>query len=103
MPYDVIVSPSALDDMLSILRYVAYSIAAPDTAQRLLDDIEAAIRSLRDSPKKYALVLDERLAALGYRKLRVKNYYVFYVVSDARKTVEVDRVLYARRDWQRIL
>jgi plasmid stabilization system protein ParE len=103
MPYEVIVSPSALDDMLGILRYVGDNLAAPETAHRLLDDIETAIRSLCDAPKKYAFVLDERLAALGYRKLRVKNYYVFYVVNDTQKTVEVDRVLYVRRDWQRIL
>jgi plasmid stabilization system protein ParE len=48
-------------------------------------------------------VSDERLAALGYRRLLVENYIAFYIVNDTLKTIEVDRVLYARRDWRHLL
>jgi plasmid stabilization system protein ParE len=103
MTYEVLVSPSALDDMRGILRYIAENLSAPESALKILDSIETAIRSLSESPKIYAVVSDERLSALGYRKLCVENYLVFFIINDSQKTVEVDRVLYTRRDWQQIL
>ncbi|MCL1874689.1 MAG: type II toxin-antitoxin system RelE/ParE family toxin [Synergistaceae bacterium] len=99
MNYKVIIAPSALEDLRDILRYVAQELASPETAVKTLDAIECAIFSLSDMPKIHALVSDDRLFALGYRKLNIKNYIVFFIVNDAYKTVEVDRVLYARRDW----
>ena len=103
MNYKVIIAPSALDDLRNILSYIAQDLASPETAVKILNTIERAIYSLSDMPKIHALVLDDRLSALGYRKLNVKNYIVFFMVNDALKTVEIDRVLYARRDWQHIL
>ena len=103
MNYKVIIAPSAINDLRDILRYIAQILASPETAVKMLDTIECAIYSLSDMPKIHALVSDDRLSALGYRKLNIKNYIVFFIVNDAFKTVEVDRVLYNRRDWQHIL
>ena len=41
------------------------------------------------------------LAAKGYRHLIVENYLVFYVV--ARDTVQIRRILYAKRNYRSIL
>ena len=38
-----------------------------------------------------------------YRNLPVKNYLVFYTVDEEQKTVEIYRVLYAKRDWKNII
>ncbi|WP_083809940.1 type II toxin-antitoxin system RelE/ParE family toxin [Mahella australiensis] len=46
---------------------------------------------------------DERLASLGYRKLIVKNYVVFFTIDEKSKVVDIARILYARRDWLRVL
>lgn len=40
---------------------------------------------------------------LGYRKLIVKNYIVFFTIDEPNKVVDVERILYGRRDWLRIL
>jgi plasmid stabilization system protein ParE len=40
---------------------------------------------------------------MGYRKLIVKNYIAFFTVDEKAKTIDVERILYARRDWLRIL
>ena len=41
------------------------------------------------------------LAAKGYRYLIVENYLVFYTISG--QTVQIQRILYGRRNYQNIL
>jgi plasmid stabilization system protein ParE len=48
-------------------------------------------------------VRDERLAVMGFRILLIKNYIAFYTIDEPNKIVNVERILYGRRDWQRIL
>ena len=38
-----------------------------------------------------------------YRKLRVRNYLVFYWVDEERKLVTVARMIYARRNYEGLL
>jgi plasmid stabilization system protein ParE len=45
----------------------------------------------------------ERLASMGYRKLQVKNYIAFFTINEKDGVVDVERILYTRRDWLRIL
>ena len=40
---------------------------------------------------------------MGYRKLVVKNYVVFYLIDEKNKVVEIGRILYGRRDWLSLL
>ena len=35
---------------------------------------------------------------LGFRKIRVKNYYVYFGVDENRKEVQIFAVIYVRRD-----
>jgi plasmid stabilization system protein ParE len=69
----------------------------------MMDAIEEAVLGLVDIPQKYPLVTDERLASLGYQKLVVKNHIVFFTIDEKSKVVDVERILYVRRDWLRIL
>jgi len=40
---------------------------------------------------------------LGYRLIKVKNYMIFYIISDDDKHIKVIRFLYAKRNWMNIL
>jgi hypothetical protein len=44
------------------------------------------------------LIDNERLAALGYRRLLVKNYLVFFVIDEEAQTVSIERIIYNRRN-----
>lgn len=35
---------------------------------------------------------------MGFRRIRVKNYYVYFWVNDDAKEVNIIAVIYARRD-----
>ena len=101
--YSVEGSEPAENDLRDIVRYISSQLDAPMTALKMMDIIEAAVNSLEDMPQRCPLVADKRLAAMGYRKLIVKNYFVFFTVDEQNKVVDIERILHTRRDWQRIL
>ena len=101
--YRVDVSEPAEDDLRDIVRYVSSQLDAPLTALQMIDTIEEAIKGLSKMPQRYPLVNDDRLASMGHRKLMVKNYIVFYSIDEEDKIVDIERILYARRDWLRFL
>ena len=101
--YDVQHTESSERDMLDILRYIAVDLKEPETALRMVDTIDKAVESLYTMPHRCALVDDERLAAMGYRKLVIKNYIAFFTIDEDANVVNIERVLYARHDWLNIL
>jgi len=104
MPYYKIdISEPAETDLRDIVRYISAQLDAPITAINMLDTIVSAIEGLTYMPGKAPLVADERLASLGYRKLNIKNYIAFFTVDEKNQIVNIERILYARRDWMHIL
>lgn len=101
--YRVEVSEPAENDLRDIIRYFATRLSAPITAIKMMDLFEDALMNLADMPKKCPTITDERLASIGYRKLLVKSYIVFFTIDEKEKVVNVERILFARRDWLRIL
>ena len=101
--YKISVTDPAEEDLDEILQYISVQLSAPAAALKLADAFDGAFDDLEDMPEKYPLVQDDRLAALGYRKRPVKNYLVFFTADETSHVVYVERILYARRDWQNIL
>ncbi|TGE34793.1 type II toxin-antitoxin system RelE/ParE family toxin [Desulfosporosinus fructosivorans] len=73
------------------------------TTLKMMDAVEEAIMGLAVMSQKCPPVTDERFAMMGYRKLPVKNYIVFFTIDEKSKVVDVERILYTRRDWHHIL
>ena len=101
--YKVDVSEPAENDLMDVVRYIASQLSAPISALHMMELFEEAMAELSDMPQRCPLVADERLSQMGYRKLNVKNYIVFFSVDEKNKVVDVERILYGRRDWLRIL
>ncbi|GHU84160.1 hypothetical protein FACS1894196_4880 [Clostridia bacterium] len=101
--YRVDVSELAEGDLWDIVRYIASQLSAPIAAMNMMELLEDAMAGLSDKPQRYPFVADERLAQMGYRKMSVKNYFVFFSIDEKHKVVDVERILYGRRDWLRIL
>lgn len=101
--YDIRHAEPAEDDLTDILRYIAVELKEPSTALRLLETIDKVIEGLAVMPYRCPLVDDEYLAEIGYRKLHIKNHLVFFTIDEKTKSINVERILYARRDWLHIL
>lgn len=100
--YRVDISEPAENDLRNIVRYISAQLSAPMTAADMINTVEEAIADLAVMPQKCPPVTDERLAMIGYRKLLFKNYIVFFTINEKSKVVDVERILYARRDWHHI-
>ena len=101
--YKIRLAKPAENDLRDIARYISAQLNAPITALDMIQTIKKGIAKLQTTALAHPLVRDDRLAALGYRPLVIKNYIVFYIVNEKDKSVCVDRILYGRRDWQNIL
>jgi len=103
MSYHIRVLQLAQSDIREIHRYISEDLSNPEAAVRRIKKIETLIRSLTNIPARLPLVLDDYLASKGLRMMVVKTHLVFFVIREDIKTVSVIRILYARRDWMRLL
>ena len=101
--YKIDISLPAENDLRDILRYISTQLLEPITAFEMLEHIEGEINTLSTLPQRQPLVRDQRLAELGYRILPVKNYMVFYSINEEEQVVDIERILYNRRNWQHLL
>lgn len=97
--YNIRIFPAAKRDLTEIVDDL--STLYSETAIKYYDLIVAEIASLSEMPYRCPHPKDLALKAKGYRYLLVKNYLVFYVVVG--NTVQIRRILYARRDYQLLL
>ena len=101
--YNVEYLPAARRDMVSIVRYIAAELGNPAAAERLAAELTDAADSLSEFPYASPVHIPLRPLDYEYRKLSVRNYLLFYRVDEARKLVTVARVIYAGRDYGRLL
>jgi len=95
----VIISPAAQNDFLDIEDYL--NTLSPEAAAQYYMLFMEKVRALKTMPESRPLARDTQLRLRGYRMLPVENYIVFYVING--KTVELRRILYARRQYERLL
>ena len=103
MEYNLRITDRALDDMEAIYKHIADVLLEPQTALNMIDLLEESIAKLLHMPHSRPVVTDARLSLEGYRKLVVKNYIVFFTIDNKENVVNIERVLYGRRDWIQIL
>ena len=97
--YEIRIFPTAKQDLLDVIDYL--NTLSRDSALKCYDRLVSEIASLSTMPDRCPRPRDLALAAKGYRYLVVGNYLVFYVV--AGNTVQIRRILYARRDYKKLL
>ena len=101
--YNINVAESAEIDLHDIIKYISEQFMADVTARQLLNEIENKISSLATFPERIPLISDDRLHGLGYRKLSVKNYLIFFSINKRDRMVNIERILYKRRNWMDII
>ena len=101
--YKVIITPEAQEDIRNSIKYIARELANPQAAMALYGEFRKEIVSLDTMPSRYKVVEEQPWNALGVRKLKVKNYYVYYLTDDDAKTVSVVAVIYVRMDQQSLV
>ena len=90
--------PVARKDMLEIVRYISRELQNPDAADRLAVELIDAVEGVLHPASQPIRPLKHE-----YRKILVQNYLMFYWVDEEKKLVTVARVVYAKRDYGRLL
>ena len=95
--------PIARRDMTEIARYVSRELCNPLAAATLADEMMSAAERLTGFP--YANAIHQTLRPLKneYRKLIVGNYILLYWIDEKGKQVTIARVIYARRDYEKLM
>ena len=93
----------AYEDLDDIDHYVTFALLNPQAALPLLSDMEESIHQLRQFPFIGADLTDPYLKAKEYRKLIVRNYLIFYLVNQKKKTIIIMRIIYGARNYQNLL
>lgn len=91
----------AKKDLTEIFDYIAYELASPQAALRLLEEFETSIDRLSQFPDSCPVAGDSMVARKKYRVLVVENYLVFYGVID--DIVEIKRIIYNKRNYKDLL
>ena len=101
--YDVVFALAAAEDLDQIYRYISEELFASQVAEGLMAKIEQSILHLGDYPYSCPIVSEALVSRKKYHKLVVDRFIVFYTVNDAKKKVEIARVVYALRAYRDLL
>ena len=96
--YKIKVTRQAKEHLALIREYIATELQAPIVAKRMLELLKSEMMSLQTMPYHVKLISEQPWCELGFRRIRVKNYYVYFCVDDSRKEVQILAVIYVRRD-----
>jgi plasmid stabilization system protein ParE len=93
------ISLIAQNDFLEIVGYL--DILPPEEAVRGYDNIIKETKVLATAPESCSFARDSLLRLRGYRMLIVDNYMFFFVIIGS--TVEIRRIIYARKQYDRLI
>jgi toxin ParE1/3/4 len=95
------ISPEVQKDLSEIKEYIVKELDNPTAALRIASKITKHMRELLRFPQTGAPLSSVVQMNTDYRFLVCGNYTVFYRYED--ESIFVDRVLYGRRDYMKIL
>ena len=99
--YELRILPLFEDDLNEIVDYITCRLRNPIAAERLVDDVEAAIEERRSCAEAFEPYPSSRKRKYPYYRIQVRNFTIFYVVING--TMEVRRILYSRSNIKKKL
>ena len=99
--YKPIILPEAQQDIRGIVLYIAQELFSPQAALNLQDAFQEEIQKLSYMPTRIKPIDEEPWGSQGVRKIRVKNYYIYFIVDDNEMAVKVNAVIYVGRDQEK--
>lgn len=92
--YELRILPLFEEDLNEIVDYITYRLQNPIAAEKLVNDVEAAVDERRSCAEAFEPYSSSRKREHPYYRIQVRNFTIFYAVIDG--TMEVRRILYSR-------
>ncbi len=94
-------SPLALKDLDEIRDYITNELMSPLAAESTVNGILETTDKLNGFPEAGSRLLFDNELDSGYRFVIFKKYMAFYHIHE--DSIYVDRVIYGKRDYMKIL
>ena len=101
--YDYVFTEIAEDDIDQALSYITEELLNTQAAEEFADELETKLDEICKNPKNGRIVENEFLKRDDVRRFLVKNYTVYYIINEEDSKVIVLRVVYGKRDQDKIL
>ncbi|MGB8451046.1 MAG: type II toxin-antitoxin system RelE/ParE family toxin [Anaerocolumna sp.] len=95
--------PIARQDMMDIVRYISHELSNSGAAEKLACEMIEAVDRLTEFPYTNRVYYPIRPLKQEYRRLLVQNYIMFYYVDEEKKLITISRVIYAHRDYGKLI
>lgn len=99
--YELRILPLFEDDLNEIVDYITYRLRNPIAAETLVDEVEKAIYERLSCAESFAPYPSSCERKYAYYPIQVKNFTIFYVVIG--NTMEVRRIIYSRRNMEKLI
>ncbi|MBQ8199984.1 MAG: type II toxin-antitoxin system RelE/ParE family toxin [Lachnospiraceae bacterium] len=100
--YKITLTPKAQTDLIEINNYISYILLSPDTSKQFIKGLKKSISSLSFSPYRFPIIQNRYFQQLKIRCMPYKNYYIFYEIDELNLSVNVLRVGYNKRNWEKL-
>ena len=97
--YTLDITDAAEQDLDRITDYLGITLANPQAALALLDEVEKINEELVSNPNVYPLCAAANLANLGYHKAIAKSYIVVFEIDSDSNTVHVLRFFHSSENY----
>jgi len=99
--YKIRYLPVVQKDLHDIILYFLDNLKSPKAAMDFIETLDKSILRLKQYPYSCKLYQPREPLEFEYRFLPVKNYLVFYIVTE--NIIEIHRVVYARKNLENII
>ena len=90
--YKIRYLPIAQKDLQDIALYFLYNLKSPQAAMNFIETFNESILRLKQYPYSCKLYQSQEPLEFEYRFLPVKNYLVFYIVTEKRHVFDEFRI-----------
>lgn len=94
--YKVRITKQAKEHLILIRNYISTELKQPIIAKKIIGVIKAEIYSLEYMPHRIRCIDEEPWRASGFRRIRVKNYYIYFWINENKKEVDVIAIIYVK-------
>lgn len=92
--YRVVMTPAARERIGNVVAYIRDELASPQAAERLLDDLLAAVEGLSRMPNRFHAVGIVLSDSVPVRRMNVRDYSLYYGVYEGEGVVRIITVAY---------
>lgn len=101
--YKIKLTKQATENLQIIRDYISIELKAPDAAKNMLKILKKKIFSLETMPQRIKCVNEKPWHDLGFRKVKVKNYYIYFWIDENKRTIQINAIIYIKRDKNNLL